>query len=147
MEAAAALMRKGIDFSEIIEESFNCRTYVQNRVLGYVLCGSRLYEDGKIVAGSITAEEMERFGATRRDLDIIVSQLRLTQGVEAAVFVYQTGADEFKVSFRSNTYLDVAAIAGQFGGGGHIRAAGCTVKGDVLSVERAVVEAVRVCLK
>ena len=143
LEAAASLLRKGVPFNEIIDDSFNKRTYLQNRILGYVLCGSRLYADGRIVAGSVTYSEMDRFGATKKDLDIIVSQLRLTKGVEAAVFVYQTGTEEFKVSLRSNTYLDVAAVAGRFGGGGHVRAAGCTIKGDVDSVEKAIVEAVR----
>ena len=143
LEAAASLLRKGVPFNEIIDNSFNKRTYLQNRILGYVLCGSRLYADGKIVAGSVTNSEMDRFGATKKDLDIIVSQLRLTKGVEAAVFVYQTGTEEFKVSLRSNSYLDVAAVAACFGGGGHVRAAGCTIKGDVDSVEKAIVEAVR----
>ena len=143
LEAAASLLRKGVPFNEIIDDSFNKRTYLQNRILGYVLCGSRLYADGKIVAGSVTNSEMDRFGATKKDLDIIVSQLRLTKGVEAAVFVYQTGTEEFKVSLRSNSYLDVAAVAACFGGGGHVRAAGCTIKGDVDSVEKAIVEAVR----
>ena len=143
LEAAASLLRKGVPFNEIIDDSFNKRTYLQNRILGYVLCGSRLYADGKIVAGSVTNSEMDRFGATKKDLDIIVSQLRLTKGVEAAVFVYQTGTEEFKVSLRSNSYLDVASVAACFGGGGHVRAAGCTIKGDVDSVEKAIVEAVR----
>ena len=143
LEAAASLLRKGVPFNEIIDDSFNKRTYLQNRILGYVLCGSRLYADGKIVAGSVTNSERDRFGATKKDLDIIVSQLRLTKGVEAAVFVYQTGTEEFKVSLRSNSYLDVAAVAACFGGGGHVRAAGCTIKGDVDSVEKAIVEAVR----
>jgi phosphoesterase RecJ-like protein len=143
LEAAASLLRKGVPFNEIIDDSFNKRTYLQNRILGYVLCGSRLYADGKIVAGSVTNSEMDRFGATKKDLDIIVSQLRLTKGVEAAVFVYQTGTEEFKVSLRSNSYLDVASVAACFGGGGHVRAAGCTIKGDVDSVEKTIVEAVR----
>ena len=147
LEAAAALIRKGVAFSKIIEDSFNIRTYVQNRILGYVLSESRLYAEGRICVGSVTFDEMRRFEATKKDLDVIVSQLRLTQGAEAAVFLYQTDDDEFKASLRSNSYLDVAAVAGRFGGGGHVRAAGCTIKGDLKSVEKMVVEAVRADLK
>ncbi len=141
LKAAAFLIEKGIPFSDIIEKSFNSRTYIQNKVLGYVLCRCELQFDGRIISGCITSEEMSSLGATRQDLDIIVSQMRLTEGVEAAVFVYQTGDEEFKVSFRSNNYLDVAAVAGRFGGGGHVRAAGCTVNGDIKYVLSAVLEA------
>ncbi|MDO4804755.1 MAG: bifunctional oligoribonuclease/PAP phosphatase NrnA [Lachnospiraceae bacterium] len=142
LEAAAALLRKGIDFSSIIDNSFNTRTYVQNRVMGHVLEGCRMYGDGLIVAGSITYEEMDQFGATKKDLDMIVAQLRLTKGVEAAVFVYQTDENEFKVSLRSNNVLNVANVAGKFGGGGHVRAAGCTIEGDVDYAERVIVAAI-----
>lgn len=143
LEAAAVLVRKGIDFSAIIDNSFNIRTYVQNRVMGHVLSGCTLHADGKIVSGRITAEEMEQFGATKMDLDMVVSQLRLTKGAEAAVFVYQTGDGEFKVSLRSNHYLNVAEVALKFGGGGHVRAAGCTVAGDAEYAERVVVETIK----
>jgi bifunctional oligoribonuclease and PAP phosphatase NrnA len=62
-------------------------------------------------------------------LDGIVNQLRITRGVECAIFLYQTGMQEYKVSMRSNKIVDVAKIAAAFGGGGHIRAAGCTMNG------------------
>ena len=147
MEAAAALMRRGINFCDIIENSFNIRTYVQNRVMGYVLSRSRQYSEGKIVAGSITLDEMAAYGADKKDLDMIVSQLRLTRGAEAAVFIYQTGTDEFKVSLRSNTYLDVAEAAALFGGGGHVRAAGFTAAGDEGFVEKKIIEVLKARLR
>ena len=143
MEAAAALMRKGVNFCDIIENSFNIRTYVQNRVMGYVLSRCRQYSDGQIVTGSITLEEMAAYGADKKDLDMIVSQLRLTQGAEAAVFIYQTGTNEFKVSLRSNSYLDVAEAASLFGGGGHVRAAGFTLSGDEDFVEKKIIEVLK----
>ena len=59
-----------------------------------------------------------------------VAQLRSTKDVEVAVFLYQTGADDYKVSLRSSQEVDVARIAVSYGGGGHIRAAGCTVCGE-----------------
>ena len=68
---------------------------------------------------------MDAYGVAASDLDQIVSQLRITKGVEVACFLYQVGKDDFKVSFRSNGRIDVAALAMEYGGGGHVRAAGC----------------------
>ncbi|MEE8826439.1 MAG: bifunctional oligoribonuclease/PAP phosphatase NrnA [Eubacteriales bacterium] len=147
LETAARLIAKGIPFSRIIDDSFNRRTYVQNRVLGYALEKATLALDGRVITCILTEQEMKRFGAVRQDLDSIVAQLRFTEGVEAAVFMYETGdagdaQPVFKVSFRSNEYLDVAAIASEFGGGGHVRAAGCTVYGDPEESRRKILDAV-----
>ena len=67
-------------------------------------------------------------------MDGIIDQLRLTEGVEAAIFLYQTGAQEYKVSLRSQSIVDVSKIAAFFGGGGHVRAAGCTMSGSIHDV-------------
>ena len=67
-------------------------------------------------------------------MDGIVEQLRLTDGVECAIFLYETEAQRYKVSLRSKQKLDVAKIAAFFGGGGHVRAAGCTMSGSIYDV-------------
>ena len=64
------------------------------------------------------------------DLEGIVEQLRLTKGVEAAILISETEEGTSKFSFRSKRYMDVNKVAALCGGGGHIRAAGCTVHGD-----------------
>ena len=55
-------------------------------------------------------------------------------GVEVAIFLYETAIQEFKVSLRSNGRVDVSRVASYFGGGGHVRAAGCTMQGSVYDV-------------
>ena len=64
----------------------------------------------------------------------IVNQLRITKGVECAIFMYEVGNLEYKVSLRSCKYVDVSKVAAFFGGGGHVRAAGCTMSGSVHDV-------------
>lgn len=59
-----------------------------------------------------------------KDLDGIVSQMRVTKGVEVAIFMYETDASVYKVSLRSKEKVDVSRIAAYFGGGGHAKAAG-----------------------
>ena len=73
---------------------------------------------------------------TPGDLDGIVSQLRLTKGVEVAVFMYETEISVYKVSLRSKDKVDVSRVATYFGGGGHAKAAGYSMAGtpqDVLT--------------
>ena len=63
-----------------------------------------------------------------------MNQLRIIKGVECAIFLYETDTLEYKVSMRSGGLVDVAKVAQIFGGGGHIRAAGCTMNGTAHDV-------------
>jgi len=134
MQIAGKLIAKGIDFSRIIDDTFYRRTYVQNQVLGRTLMESILLMDGKVIVGRVRQKEMDFYGVGPKDLDGIVSQLRVTQGVEVAIFLYETNNQEFKVSLRSNGIVDVSAVCAYFGGGGHVKAAGCTMLGTMYDV-------------
>lgn len=140
MEIAGEMMEKGIDYSDIIDNTFYKKTYLQNQILGRALLESVLFYDGKCIFTTVTMDEMEFYGVTGRELGGIVEQLRLTDGVEVAIFLYQTGEEEYKVSLRSKKKIDVAAIATQFGGGGHVRAAGYTAKGSVYQIINSIGE-------
>lgn len=140
MEIAGEMMEKGIDYSDIIDNTFYKKTYVQNQILGRALLESVLFYDGKCIFTTVTMDEMEFYGVTGRELGGIVEQLRLTDGVEVAIFLYQTGEEEYKVSLRSKKKIDVVAIATQFGGGGHVRAAGYTAKGSVYQIINSIGE-------
>ena len=134
LRVAADLLERGVPASRIIDESFNQRTMRQSRILGKVLQESTLYMDGRVIAGSVTLEDMSSFEVTKKDLDGIVSEMRLVEGVLAAIFIYETEPSVFKVSLRSNGDLDVSRAAVSFGGGGHIKAAGCTIQGELPEV-------------
>lgn len=129
MEIAGALMEKGINTTKIIDDSFYRKTYAQNQILGRAMLNSTLILEGKCIFTVISQKEMEFYGVDTNDLDGIIDQLRITGGVECAIFIYEKALDEYKVSLRSNDYVDVSKIAAYFGGGGHIHAAGCTMQG------------------
>jgi phosphoesterase RecJ-like protein len=95
---------------------------------------SYLLLNGKVVVSSITRKMIEFYQAAPSDLDGIIDQLRVTKGVEVAVFIYETDLHEFKVSLRSNGEVNVSKIAVFFGGGGHVRAAGYTMNGILYDV-------------
>ena len=134
LRAAGKLISKGIPFTKIIEETFYQKTYVQNQVLGRALLESILLLDGRVIVGRIRQKDMEFYGVGPADLEGIVSQLRVTEGVEVAIFLYETGNQEYKVSLRSNGPVDVSAVCAYFGGGGHVKAAGCTMHGTLHDV-------------
>lgn len=134
MQIVGRLMSKGIDFSKIISDTFYKKTYVQNQILGRTLMESILLLDGKVIVGRIRQKEMDFYGVGPEDLEGIVSQLRVTEGVEVAIFLYEIGNHEYKVSMRSNDFVDVSKVCSYFGGGGHVKAAGCSMHGTVHDV-------------
>lgn len=134
MRIAANLMEKDIPFSDIVDGSFYQKTYVQNQIMGRTLMESILLLNGRCIVGIVRQREMNFYGLEPKDLDGIVNQLRNTAGVEVALFLYELSFQEFKVSMRSNGEVDVSKIAAIFGGGGHVKAAGCTMQGAPFDV-------------
>ena len=130
----ADLLETGIEASRIIDETFYQKSYVQNQVLGKALMESILLMNGKVIASCVKLQDMEFFGVTPKALDGIVSQLRYTRGVEVAIFLYELEKQRYKVSMRSNGKVNVSVIAGYFGGGGHVKAAGCEMNGNFYDV-------------
>ena len=133
-EVVGELSEYDFDRSKIIDETFYQKTYVQNQILGRSLLESILFMDGKCIASAVDRKIMDFYNITYKDMDGIVNQLRVTKGVEVAIFMYELHRREYKISMRSNGKVDVAKIAVLFGGGGHVRAAGCTMNGTFYDV-------------
>lgn len=134
MAIAGKLMEKGIDFTSIIDDTFYTKTYVQNQILGRALLESVVFYDGKCIFSVVKKDEFDFYNITSADLDGVVEQLRITKGVEVAIFMYETEPMEYKISLRSKSEVDVSKVAEYFGGGGHIRAAGVMMHGTVYDV-------------
>lgn len=129
LRTAAKLLEFEFDFPQLIEETFYEKTYVQNQVLGRTLLESILFMDKRCIVGHLDMHTMKFYGITSKDMDGIVNQLRYTKGVDCAVFMYEIEPMKYKVSMRSNGVVDVSVVAAYFGGGGHVRAAGCSLDG------------------
>lgn len=138
MRVAANLMELGIPAEYLIDELFYGKTWNENRILGYAVNNSILTCDGKVIYSYITRRKMEEFHVTSRELEGIVPQLRLTRGVQCAVFLYETDQHQYKVSLRSIAPFDVNEVASAFGGGGHVRAAGCNITGELKTCIEAI---------
>lgn len=134
MEIAGKLMDKGIPFWDYIDKCFYERTYTQTQLLGRTLLASMRVMDGKCIVAVITRRMMEFYGAQTEDIEGIVDQLRITKGVEVAILLHEIGEQQYKVSMRSNRYVDVSRVAAFFNGGGHVKAAGCVMQGSMHDV-------------
>ena len=143
MSIAGDLIEKGANPSFIIDETFYKKTFVANKLLGIALTKAEQHADGRIISTVLEAEDFRKSGAGKIDTDGIVDQLRITEGTETAVFIYQTGEDEYKISLRSNNIVDVSRISCNHGGGGHVRAAGFSMKGDIKEILAGVIEEIK----
>lgn len=130
MRIAGKLMDKGINHTHIIDDGFFMKTYHQNLMVGKALLESIVFHDGKCIYSAVTQETMKFYGLKSGQMGMVIDQLRNTGGVEVAIFMYELSKGSFKVSMRSKDYIDVSKVCSCFGGGGHVRAAGCTIAGS-----------------
>lgn len=129
LQIVAELIKFGFDFPKIVEETFYEKTYLQTQIMGRAVLESVRFMNDRCIVSMVSRRMMEFYCVTPKDLDGIVNQLQSVKGVDCAIFMYETGTLEYKVSMRSNGKVDVSAVAVKFGGGGHVRAAGCTMNG------------------
>ena len=145
MEIVGRLIEFGIDFPRIIDESFFMKSYGQSKLHGCALLNSKRIMDDRCIYTVVTQEQLKEFGCTVKATDGIVDQLRVIDGVEVVILLYETGnPSEYKVSLRTNSDVDLARIAAAFGGGGHVKAAGCTVTGTVEEILGGVKEQIEI---
>lgn len=129
LQIVAELIKFGFDFSELIQKTFYEKTYVQTQIMGRAILESVRFMHDRCIVSMVSRRMMEFYQVTPKDLDGIVNHLLAVKGVDCAIFMYETGTLEYKISMRSNGQVDVASVAMRFGGGGHVRAAGCTMNG------------------
>ncbi len=128
MEIAGGLMEKGIPYTSLIDDVFYRKTFLQNKLLGVCLGLCKQALDGKVITCLVEQKVLTAMGAGHDDLEGVIDQMRVTQDAEVAILAHENPDGKWKYSMRSNKIVDVAAIAGTFGGGGHVRAAGCTIE-------------------
>lgn len=141
---AGKLIELGASPAKIIDDTFYKKTFEQNQALGTALIKSKRLLGGKLIYSFFTNDMMKQANVASADLDGVIDQLRVTEGTEVALFIYEMPAGEsFKVSLRANGSVDVGAIAKLYGGGGHVKAAGCELKGSPDEIASILAEKVK----
>ena len=134
MIAASKLIQYDIDFANLIQESFYEKSYKQTKIMAEAVLASKMYLEGKCLLSYMTMEDMEKFQANSHDFTGIINRLKTVRGVECAVFMYEMEPGNYKVSLRTTDRVDATAVTTAFGGGGHVRAAGCNMNGTAQAV-------------
>ena len=127
LEIASCLAKKGIDTASIARKCYDLKSKAMVMFQAYCVSNAKLIYDDKIAYTLISNKDMEKFGAKDEHTEGICEVLRSMKPVEFAFVLKETGANSTKVSMRSKE-KDVTLIAKKFGGGGHTRAAGCTIR-------------------
>lgn len=146
-EIAGSLVSKGINVAEISQRVFDTTSLEKVKLMEKAIGSLELHENGKAAFITITDDMLKSVGAGEEDSDGLVNIGRNIKGVEVAAMFRQRDNGEVKVNLRSNTYVDVAAIANRYSGGGHKKAAGCIIREDVREVKRLLLQNIKEALQ
>nr|MDD6335446.1 DHHA1 domain-containing protein [bacterium] len=129
LSVCARLFAAGADVPGWIIRLYHTRSLAITRLLGAMLSTLTVSAGGRIASAYLTRQAIADCGGTDGDIDGLIDTLRAIEGVEIALLVRDTAPGQSKASIRTVT-VDAGKLAAAFGGGGHIRAAGCTLQGD-----------------
>lgn len=143
-EFAAQMLDLGVNISKIYYQTFDLKTRAQFQLSSLATSRLKFYHHSKIALTYVTREDMLKAKAQAGDHEGIVNIGRNIEGIEVSIFLREEEIDVYKVSFRSNEMVDVAEIAKVFDGGGHSKAAGCTIEAPLdVAVKKLVKETSR----
>ncbi len=139
MRIASDLLQHGVQGHQLAETVLETITRSHISVLQRALGTLTFAYEHRICWISVSAADIELTQATPEDLEGLIQYPRNIEGVEVGLLFKQVDANRVKISFRSSGNVDVAKVAKSFGGGGHVRASGCTVDGSLEEVIEQVV--------
>lgn len=144
---SAELYELGIDHLKVSIEIFESikpeKLKLENKIINTI----ETFSEGKGACAYATQKMLEETGTLPEDTEGIVELMRAIKNVEVAIFLKEIHSDEIKVSMRAKEHINVSAICQEFGGGGHIKAAGCTINADIKEAKEIVVTSVSKAIK
>lgn len=134
---AAELLRAGINAAQINTKLFACKSFAQLKAEKAGFDHLEFYENGRISAVIFPYALKQSLDVKDEHLETLVDVARCIEGVDVAVAIRQsTEANVYRVSTRAQIDFDVSAVCAVFGGGGHTKAAGCTIEGGTIEEAR-----------
>ena len=147
-EFTAELLRKGVNVSDIYKRVLGTRTRANFELNKLTSSRMEILEEERVTFTYMNLEDEKAVNAEEGDHEGIVEIGRDVEGVEVSIFIREKeNANGYKVSLRSNNYVNVSDVCLMFGGGGHEKAAGCFIQGDVEQVKQKIMAEIRKVLK
>ena len=144
--AAAGLIKNGVDAAEINRLLFDTKSPARLHAEKVGLDNLKLCHGGMIALVALDHEDIARLAVDPEEFDAFIDAARLVEGARVAISVRRPSPDEaFRVSMRSMSNADVSEICAVFGGGGHVKAAGCSIEAS--SVKEAAEKILREIMK
>lgn len=127
--SAGKLLELGADVNKIYYYMFSAQSKERAKLFGQTMSKIRYFLDGRFAVATVRLVDFESTGAEQSETEGFIDFVMGIKGVEVGACVMETQKDKYKISFRSKS-ADVNAVAGTFGGGGHVLASGCQISGD-----------------
>lgn len=137
-EIIARLYKCGIDNAYINNKLYHSRSLERTNLLISSFSTLNTFADNKAAIVKVTQKMLDSTNTKMEDTEGIISFIKDIDSVEVACLLKEFGDRETKISMRSKSYIDVSKICESFNGGGHIRAAGCTIYDNIDTAERLI---------
>lgn len=143
-EVVAEIMREysNINFAKINRNMFEVKSYGRIKLESEFNNIAETYLDGKLCIIAVTKDMMNTLGVSDEELEGFASLTIQYEGVEVGIFMRER-QDDYKCSFRSADEVNVSKICELFNGGGHIKASGCNISGNLDDIKKQFIEAVK----
>ncbi len=142
LRITSELIKYGSDIAGIAEKLYENQSLGRLKLLEMMLNTLELSPDGRIASIELTKNMYEATGTTREDAEGLIDYPKSISGVAVAVLFREADDNKYKISLRSKQDINVADIAEELGGGGHINAAGCTMNGKLFDIKNRVLNLV-----
>jgi len=139
MKIASQLLDYGVDLTKVRINVWESKSFASIQCLNKILPTLKISSTGKVAWIIAYREVIDSMGVDTSELDGMINYPKSISGVEIAIFFKELDTGEIKVGFRSKEFVDVSKLAAFFDGGGHAKAAGCTLKGSIDDVVKKVV--------
>lgn len=135
LRAAAELVEFGAKYIEVCKKLNDTMKEAKLRLVAKTIDNMESFYDGKFKYSYVSYEDINKLGINDEESEGMTNYLRSIEGCEVAAYVRGRSDGTLKVSMRSNGKVDISRIAIEFGGGGHPRAAGYTMR-ESLEIEK-----------
>ncbi|MBX3439548.1 MAG: bifunctional oligoribonuclease/PAP phosphatase NrnA [Planctomycetaceae bacterium] len=141
LRTAAWLIDCGVEPNLLYQQLYERSSLARLKLHGIVLSRVAVTDDGRLAHTYVLQQDFKETGSHPSDTEDLVNDCLTIEGTECAFIIVEQMSGQVKISFRSRSELDVAAVAEQFGGGGHKKASGAMLPGPLATAQQRVLQA------